>query len=116
MIGTKHDNDERSLSESSSSGTGETSRRSDRRGVLVVEAFHSKVGIGLGLERKVVALYALATSSAGRIKTNIDPSSLLDVYLDMSLSGPTGSTADFAHSVNLTSSSLISVLNHYFWV
>ena len=42
--------------------------------------------------------------------TYIDPSSLLNVYLNMGLSGPTSSTTDFAHPVNLTSSSLISAL------
>jgi hypothetical protein len=57
-----------------------------------------------------VALNISATSSGGRIETDVDPSSLLDMYLNMGLSGPTSSTADFAHTVNLTSSSLISVL------
>jgi hypothetical protein len=113
MIGKKHDNEKLSFSESSSSGTGETSRRSDSRCVLVVKTFHSKVGIGLGLKRKVVALYASATSFAVRIKTDIDPGSLLDMNLNMCLSGPTSSTADFAHSVYLTSSSLLSALTHF---
>lgn len=31
------------------------------------------------------------------------------MYLNMGLSGPTSSTADFTHTVNLASSSLISV-------
>jgi hypothetical protein len=60
-----------------------------------------------------VALYASAVSSAGKMETDVDPSSLLDMNLDMSLSGPTSSTADFAHSVDLTSSSLISALTHF---
>jgi hypothetical protein len=58
-----------------------------------------------------VALYVSAMASAKKMETDVDPSSLLDMNLDMSLSGPTSSTADFAHSVNLTSSSLISVLS-----
>lgn len=58
-----------------------------------------------------MALYISATSQAGRIETDVDPSSLLDMNLNMGLIGPTGSTADFAHSVNLTSTSLTSVPN-----
>jgi hypothetical protein len=42
------------------------------------------------------------------LKTYIYPSSLFDVNFDMGLSGPTSSAADFAHSIDLTSSSLIS--------
>ena len=60
-----------------------------------------------------MALRVSAMSPAGRIETHVDPSSLLDVDLDMGLSWPTGSTADFTHSVNLTSSSLISVPNRF---
>lgn len=45
-----------SLRESSSSGTGETGRRSDSGGRLIIEAFDPKVGLDFGLERKIVAL------------------------------------------------------------
>ena len=104
-----------SLSKNSSSRTGETGRRSDGRSVLVVKAFHSKVGRwGLGLEWKGVALYASATYREERNGTNVDPSSLLDMNFNVGLSGPTGSTADFTHTVNLTRSSLRSALTHVF--
>ena len=46
----------------------------------------------------------------GDHKTHIHPSSLFDVDLDMGLSGPTSSTADFAHSVDLTGASLTSAM------
>ena len=113
MIGRKHIDEKLSFSESSSSGTGETSRRSDSRSRFVVEALNPKVRLGLRFERKGVALRVSAMSPAERVETHVDPSSLLNMNLDMGLSGPTSSTADFTHSVNLTSSSLISVWNHF---
>ena len=56
MAGMNNEDQKLSLSKSSSSGTGETGRRSDRRGRLIIETFDPKVGLDLRLEWKVVAL------------------------------------------------------------
>jgi len=65
MIEKKHENEKLSFSESSSSGTGETSRRSDSSSGLVVEALNSKVRLALGFEGKGVALHTSALLPAG---------------------------------------------------
>ena len=76
--------------------------------VLVVEiTVGTSLGDGLGLEWDIVALVRLAQLNHQWTKTYIDPGSLLDVDLDMGLSRPTSSTADLAHTINLTTTSLL---------
>lgn len=76
--------------------------------VLVVEiTVGTSLGNSLRLEWDIVALVRLANFNRQWTKTYIDPGGLLDVNLDMGLSRPTSSTADFAHTVNLTTTSLL---------
>lgn len=76
--------------------------------VLVVEfSIGASLGDSLRLEWDIVALVRLAKLNHQWTKTYINPGGLLDVDLDMGLSRPTSSTADFAHTVNLTTTSLL---------
>ena len=101
----------RYLDESSSARASESSRRPDSRGCLVVETVDTfELGSSFGLVWHVVALDDQLQSPTKNLKTHIDPGSLLDMNFDMGLSGPTSSTADFAHTIDLTSSSLPLVI------
>jgi len=101
----------RYLDESSSARASESSRRPDSRGCLVVETVDTfELGSSFGLVWHVVALDDQLQSPTRNLKTHIDPGSLLDMNFDMGLSGPTSSTADFAHTIDLTSSSLPLVI------
>ena len=106
-----------SLDECSVARTGESGCRSDSRSSVLVLVVEFSIGASLGdslrLEWNIVALVRLAKFNRQWTKPYINPSGLLDVNLDMGLSRPTGSTADFAHTVNLTTTSLLIRLRPY---